>query len=120
MDRVVAVIEEEVDNRVNEKLTHILSHISKTYDIKLDRLLKDVAEVNHDTKRCMGVKHDGSRCTRFARISGYCNMHKDQRPKDPAPSPVKEVRHTHTLPPMFLAGCPACEKTRVEKIEFDV
>jgi Family of unknown function (DUF5763) len=118
--KITALINEEVNSRVNDQLTTIISHISKTYNINVDRLLKDVSEVKTDTTRCLGVKTDGSRCTRFARINGYCNMHKVQCPEKPQASPVKEVTHTHTLPPMFLAGCPACEKTRVQKIDFDL
>ena len=117
--KIAALINEEVNTRVNDQLTTILQHISKSYNINIDRLLKDVSEVKADTTRCLGLKHDGSRCTRFARKQGYCNIHFSQRPEHPV-SPVKEVTHTHTLPPMFLAGCPACEKTRAQKMDFDL
>jgi hypothetical protein len=29
-----------------------------------------------------------------------------------------EIRHTHTLPPLFLAGCPACEKTKENHMDI--
>ena len=118
--RVIAVINEEVDRQVNERLGQILKHIADRYDIMLERLMKDVSELEFTTERCLGLKGNGQRCTRFARFSGYCNIHKDQKPPSrPVPvSPATELKHTHSLPPLFLAGCPVCEKTKENRMEI--
>jgi len=118
--RVIAVINEEVDRIVNERLGQVLKHIADRYDIMLERLMKDVSELEFTSDRCLGLKGTGQRCTRFARVYGYCNMHKDQRPipRPPPAAPEIEIRHTHTLPPLFLAGCPACEKTKENHMDI--
>lgn len=116
----MSIINEEVDRTVNERLGQILKHIADRYDIMLERLMKDVSELEFTTDRCLGLKGNGQRCTRFARVYGYCNMHKDQKPP-PRPHHVAspmEIRHTHTLPPLFLSGCPACEKTRENHMDI--
>jgi hypothetical protein len=118
--RVIAIINEEVDRIVNERLGQVLKHIADRYDIMLERLMKDVSELEFTSDRCLGLKGTGQRCTRFARFGGYCNIHKDQKPV-PRPVPVApdvEIRHTHTLPPLFLAGCPACEKTKANRMDI--
>ena len=120
--RIVAIINEEVDRIVNERLGKVLEHISGRYDIMLERLMKDVWELEFTTDRCLGLKGNGQRCTRFARFCGYCNIHKDQKPAPrPPPTPVEvEVKHTHSLPPLFLAGCPACDKSKACASGFEI
>jgi hypothetical protein len=112
---IMQAVETEVDRQVSDRLSVILQHISKTYRISYERLMKETATLEVSTSRCLGLVGTGKRCTRHARFEGYCNLHKDQKPvmrmKEAqgvcvTPEPV----HTHTLPPFFLAGCPACEK----------
>ncbi len=116
--QIMAVIETEVNRRVSERLSNVVQHVAKTYRLPFEALMRDVAALEVKTDQCLGLVGKGTRCTRHARIDGYCKMHQDQKPRivmrpaDAAPSgPV----HTHSLPPMFLAGCPACEKVKAVK-----
>jgi hypothetical protein len=54
----------------------------------------------------------GPRCNRFGGANGYCKIHQGQAPvvRSLAPPVMTIVQHTHSLPPLFLAGCPACEQ----------
>jgi Family of unknown function (DUF5763) len=114
---IMQAIEAEVDRRVSDRLSAVLQHISKTYRISYERLMKETSTIEVGSCICLGFGVLGKRCTRPAKFEGYCNLHKDQKPivrmraevSDPdGASPVST--HTHTLPPFFLAGCPACEK----------
>jgi len=110
-------VEAEVDRRVSDRLSVVLQHISKTYRISYELLMKETATLEVSTRQCLGLLGSGKRCTRHARFEGYCKTHVDQKPvvrmrevcPEPEGSPPVSV-HTHTLPPLFLAGCPACEK----------
>jgi len=113
---IMQAVETEVDRRVSDRLAVVLAHISKTYRISYERLMKETATLEVKTGQCLGLIGSGKRCTRHARFDGYCKSHLDQKPivrmKD-GPSACSEPAgptHTHTLPPFFLAGCPACEK----------
>ena len=110
---IMQAVETEVDRRVSDRLAAILQHISKTYRISYERLMKETATLEVTTGQCLGLIGSGKRCTRHARFDGYCKSHQDQKPvvrmKEEATFLVGPV-HTHTLPPLFLAGCPACEK----------
>jgi len=113
--QVIEVIENEVNRRVSERLSNVVHHISKTYRLSYERIMKEVAGLEGTrTDQCLGLVGKGTRCTRHARIDGYCKTHQDQKPlvlmRAESPVPVSAIQHTHTLPPLFLAGCPACEK----------
>lgn len=114
----MAVIETEVNRRVSERLSNVVQHVSRTYRLPFEKLMKDVACMEVKTDQCLGLVGKGTRCTRHARIDGYCKTHQDQKPVI-AMRPVEEApqgaQHTHTLPPMYLAGCPACEKVKTVK-----
>jgi hypothetical protein len=112
---IMQAIETEVDRRVSDRLAVVLHHISKTYRISYERLMKETATLEVATGQCLGLIGSGKRCTRHARFEGYCKTHMDQKPivrmKETSDlSELTSVTHTHTLPPFFLAGCPACEK----------
>ena len=111
---IMQAVEAEVDRQVSDRLSAILQHISKTYRISYERLMKETATLEVSTVQCLGLIGSGKRCTRHARFEGYCKSHRDQKPimrmnDAPSTEPSGPV-HTHTLPPFFLAGCPACEK----------
>lgn len=111
---IMQAVEAEVDRQVSDRLSAILQHISKTYRISYERLMKETATLEVTTGQCLGLIGSGKRCTRHARFEGYCKSHRDQKPimrmnDTPSAEPSGPV-HTHTLPPFFLAGCPACEK----------
>jgi hypothetical protein len=112
---IMQAIEAEVDRRVSDRLSAVLQHISKTYRISYERLMKETSTIEVGSCICLGFGVLGKRCTRPAKFEGYCNLHKDQKPimrmkEEPVPVAPTGPTHTHTLPPFFLAGCPACEK----------
>jgi hypothetical protein len=112
---VMQAIDTEVDRRVSGRIEVILKHISKTYRISYERLMKETATLEVSTGQCLGLIGTGKRCTRHARFDGYCKSHLDQKPvvrmrEEPGLDSSGSITHTHSLPPMFLAGCPACEK----------
>lgn len=117
--QIMAIIENEVNRRVSERLSNVVLHVSKTYRIPFEKLMKDVAGLEVKTDQCLGLTGAGTRCTRHARIDGFCKMHQDQKPiiamRPEATTGEPAVQHTHTLPPMFLSGCPACEKVKTVK-----
>jgi len=114
---IMQAVDTEVDRRVSDRLSAVLQHISKTYRISYERLMKETATLEFKTGQCLGLIGSGKRCTRHARVDGYCKSHLDQKPvvrmraemSDPDGA-IPVATHTHTLPPFFLAGCPACEK----------
>jgi hypothetical protein len=118
--QIIEVIENEVNRRVSDRLSNVVQHISRTYRLSYERIMKEVAGLEGTrTDQCLGLVGKGTRCTRHARIDGYCKTHQDQKPmvlmraiESPvSPEELSTVtRHTHSLPPLFLAGCPACEK----------
>lgn len=117
--QIMTVIEAEVDRRVNSKLNEILKFMACKYDLNIERLMRDIAGIDANQTQCLGLIGKGSRCTRHARHHGYCNIHQGQAPRAVAPpSPSQEVVHTHTLPPLFLEGCPACEKMKKNRLNI--
>jgi hypothetical protein len=116
-------LEDEIESRVNERVTKILELISRNYKIKYSRLLSDVALMPTETPSscCCGVTKSGKRCQRSGKYDGYCKNHMTQKPDirmvtrsaSSKSSPPKVV-HTHTLPPLFMKGCPACETAKVK------
>jgi Family of unknown function (DUF5763) len=111
-------IEEEVNARVNARITQVLEIISRNYNIRYQRLLNDLATcsgVPSPSTTCCGTVKNGKRCQKPGKHDGYCKIHLKQKPdiREVTPPPQKEgVIHTHTLPPLFLAGCPACEASK--------
>jgi hypothetical protein len=110
-------IEEEITKRVHEKMTQFLEVISRNYSIRYQRLLSDLASMDSSPSSpngmCCGTVKSGKRCQRPGKYGGYCKMHEKQKP-DVRSSVVETNRkeHTHTLPPLFKSGCPACEESR--------
>lgn len=111
-------LEDEIETRVNERITKVLEIISHNYKIKYARLLSDLALVDSENKVCCGLTKTGKRCQRPAKNDGYCKNHTSQKPEvrkiAVARSPPK-LSHTHTLPPLFMKGCPACESNKCQK-----
>jgi hypothetical protein len=116
-------IEAEIELRVQERLTQVLEKISQTYDIRLDRLMKDIQTVQGSkSSTCCGLTKAKKRCTRPGKHDGYCKIHVSQKPdirRISAPLQIStQVDHTHTFPPMFLKGCPACENSTNLRKQF--
>lgn len=110
LGQIEGLIAEEVQRRVDETLTPLLEYISRTYDISFKQLMEDAGKVSSGkTHVCMGLsKKNKVRCKNRAKANGYCHMHQDQY-KAPKPR-ERELKHTHTLPPLYMAGCPVCDR----------
>lgn len=118
MEAIQAAIENEIERRIQERITHILEKISVTYDIRLERLLKDMSQqIGPNSTGCHGLTKTGKRCSRAGKFEGYCAIHKSQKPDVRKSCDIASptIKHTHTLPPLFLKGCPACENTTARK-----
>lgn len=135
LEALTRIFDEEVDKRVNEKLTKYVEYVSKNYDISMKLLLRDlqnIDELSTNTPKaketgtpgqCLGInKSSGRRCKFKSKHShGYCNKHLDQVPKKPVTVRKKAVTtgeiliHNHTIPPIFSKDCPACVKTNESK-----
>lgn len=111
-------LEAEIEARVNERITRVLEVISKNYKITYARLLNDLASIEKTSDgMCCGVTKAGKRCQRPGNYEGYCKNHKTQKPdvRSTKVSSPNRVTHTHTLPPLFMKGCPACESNKCAK-----
>jgi hypothetical protein len=117
-------LEQEIEARVHERITKVLAIISKNYKITYARLLSDLATIEKDSSPqnggcCCGVTKSGKRCQRPGKYDGYCKNHISQKPDirvtRSSSSPTPKVAHTHTLPPLFMKGCPACESNKCSK-----
>lgn len=111
-------LEAEIEMRVNERITKVLEVISKNYNIKYARLLNDLASIEKTSDGvCCGLTKGGKRCMRPGKYDGYCKNHLSQKPdvRVTKVSSPQKVSHTHTLPPLFMKGCPACESNKCIK-----
>lgn len=129
LEALTQLFEEEVDKKVNEKITKYVEYISKNYDISMRLLLRDLQNIDELTSntipstgvstpgQCLGInKSTGKRCKyKTKHPHGYCNKHAEQVPKKPISvinntKAVEIIEHNHTIPPMFSKDCPACNK----------
>lgn len=111
-------LEAEIEARVNQRITKVLEVISKNYKITYARLLNDLASIESTSNgTCCGVTKAGKRCQRPGTYEGYCKNHKTQKPdvRSTKVNSPDRVTHTHTLPPLFMKGCPACESNKCKK-----
>ncbi len=135
MEEIQALIEKEINRRVQEKLTTFIELVSKTYDISMKVLLRDLSKPSCGNAEpvgcgpiCMGVTANDKRCKFSATTHGYCKKHLYQRkPQVITTPPVVCQRvneHNHTIPPLFSPTCPACiksrEQTPKEKLLIDM
>ena len=124
-EAILKAIEDEITNQVNAKLSKYIEQVSRRHGISLKLLLEDVA-VLKDMKdaQCKGVVKGGTRCKRRGAHDGYCGWHRNQKkePKVIPPAAVENVvKHTHPVgKPMFLKGCPACERPNPQKLLIDM
>lgn len=115
-EAILKAIEEEINNQVNAKLSKYIERVSKRHGIPLKLLLEDVCVLKEmkDTQ-CKGVVKGGTRCKRRGAHGGYCGLHVIQKREtvrvcEPTPE-TEQVKHTHPVgKPLFLKGCPACER----------
>ena len=103
-ESIAKSIEEEVERRVNAKVSALLQYVSENYNISIKSLSKCV-----DVKVCMGITKSGKRCKNLPKCNGYCHVHQHMYVQRKHKSP-EILRHTHSLPPLHVKGCPVCEK----------
>ena len=123
MEEIEKLIEEEVERRVNARIEPLLQYIAEKWDISPAHVSKCVSEVSSiKVTTCLGrSKNTRKKCKNNAKENGYCHIHYDQAPKKKEPSKTIELIHTHTLPPFFLKGCPACDnRNRFRDVELEL
>lgn len=115
-EAILKAIEDEIAAQVNAKLSKYIERVSRRHGIPLKLLLED-AVILKDVKdtQCKGVVKGGTRCKRRGAHDGYCGWHLNQKKSERIVTPEKPlenvVKHTHPIgKPMFLKGCPACER----------
>lgn len=117
MDQIEQLIEEEIQRR----LEPLLRSISVEFEISYETLIRVIPEkFVEGSSTCMGVsKKTNKRCKKAPMKNGFCSLHQEQVPLKK--SMTETIKHTHSLPPFFLKGCPACEernKFRDEEISI--
>ena len=129
--QIAKLIEEEVERRLEERLTKVLEHISKTYDVSMKQLLKDTSTLKVDDKTCMGLTSKKTRCKLKQHQHGYCKHHQDQRPRQIRQTQSTEAlaamtltdmksQHTHPSTVLWQDGCPGCKKKPVKPLMIDL
>lgn len=118
MERIQEVFEAEVNLRVERRLTGYVEYISKTYNISLELLLKDLkkSKDSNSVPQCIGLNKQGQRCKFNAKTDGYCGHH--SKKCQPCRPQIEEVKHNHSIPPFFSDNCPACKQHKRETQEF--
>lgn len=107
---IARTIEEEVERRVNDKITHLLQYMAEEYDIPLKKLARLMEKNEVKITQCIALTKNGKRCKNPPKKNGYCGLHQAMHHEVKYKSPEFKAQHTHTLPPLYLKGCPACEK----------
>ena len=121
MDKIEQLINEEVERRLTEKMTVYLTMISKNFNIPMSIMLRYLSTSSSNVSTatpvksggCLGVKSNGTRCSRNGKHGGYCGHHVTQREKNAkAVQHIAPSGHTHSVPPLYKKGCPECEKNK--------
>lgn len=124
--QIAKLIEDEVERRLEERLTKVLEHISKTYDVSMKQLLKDTSTLKVDDKTCMGLTSKKTRCKLKQHQHGYCKHHQDQRPRQIQQSvsvsdmSAVKSQHNHAGSILWKDGCPGCKKKPVKPLMIDI
>jgi len=121
LEKLQAIVDDEVKKQLM-KYAHV---ISKRHDISLKLLLQDIGvdaeqqeEVSKKAGQCLGITAKMTQCKTNGKHGGYCMRHQDQKKEKKKPimtnAVVDKNPHIgHTMKEcLFLAGCPACEKSR--------
>jgi len=132
--QIFLAVDQEVKKQVEAKLTKYAEYISKRHDISLRLLIEDIRNMNEEPQKssesisgnqCIGICSSGRRCKRSGGKTGYCPNHISQKKPVIKTTSIENlcrpvVRHTHSLPPLFLAGCPACERAGSGKLLIEM
>ena len=82
--QILELIEEEVVRRVGLRMTAALDVIARTYDIPIERLVKDT--VGLECNFCCGILKSRKRCLKQPQPNGFCKFHQNQVPAPQAPT----------------------------------
>ena len=120
-------LQELIESEVQKQISRYAQIISKKHDISLKLLLQDIPKLGSEDQeevdiepgkkgQCLGITSSKKRCKFSGKHSGYCSRHQDQKKvikkvESNCDFTTKHVGHTIT-DCLFLAGCPACEKTK--------
>lgn len=122
-EQIITLINKEVEKRVNERVTKFIEYVSRTYDVSHQLLTRDFQNGVESCEAvppedmcqpCKGLTAKGKRCFFSGKFNGYCKKHRPLESQ--RPHVVKRVesenaiRHTHSIPPLFQEGCPACQR----------
>lgn len=132
--QIFQAVEQEVKKQVEARLTKYAEYISKRHDISLGLLIEDIRNMHEDPQKfeeptngnqCMGVRSGGKRCKRPGGKNGYCAWHIGQKKPVIKTTSTENfcrpvIQHTHSLPPLFMAGCPACERSEPQKLLIEM
>jgi len=88
-NQITEMIEEEVNRRVAVRLNKSFEVISKLYNIPIDRLIEDTADV--ECRFCKGQLKSKARCLKEPKANGYCNFHQKQAPQTPVIQTSKQT-----------------------------
>jgi hypothetical protein len=126
-------LQELVESEVKKELMRYAQVISKKHDISLKLLLQDIHTKEDGVSKttgggqCLGVTAKKTQCTFSGKNGGYCTKHISQKKAvkvvDTVVETEKNLHIGHTMKEcMFLAGCPACEKTkqRTQNLLIDI
>ena len=111
-EKVVKLMDEEFEERINVVVNEYAEKISKKHGISLDLLLKDIPKC-YTTTICKGTKNSGQRCNFKAVASGngYCRHHALQGQRICQRVFSSSSIHNHGADKMFVKGCPGCESS---------
>jgi hypothetical protein len=125
--QIAKLIEQEVERRLEERITKVLEHISKTYDVSMKQLLRDTSTLKVDDKTCLGLTSKKTRCKLKQHQNGYCKHHQDQRPRQIQQSQsVSDMttsvksQHNHPSSILWKDGCPGCKKKPVKPLMIEI
>jgi hypothetical protein len=126
--QIAKLIEDEVERRLQEKLTKVLEHISKTYDVSMKQLLKDTSTLKVTDNTCMGLTSKKQRCRLKQHEHGFCRIHQNQRPiqrpmqHTSSVSDMSSVKSQHNHPGSILwqDGCPGCRKKSPRPLMIEI
>ncbi|AUT19161.1 hypothetical protein DSLPV1_190 [Dishui lake phycodnavirus 1] len=116
LNQVAQLITDQVDIKVEKKLSVYIDMISRKHGISRSELYKDLNAILEKEPLCQGLKKDGTRCKHKATSNGYCYKHYEQRR---CTTPVMlQSAHSHSPEIPFDATCPACVADKQRQTRF--
>jgi hypothetical protein len=110
-DRLIELIDEDLNQRLNLIMNDYVTIISKKHGIPMELLLRDVPTTS-SISLCRGIKSNGQRCTFNGQYDGYCKHHQHQGKKIQQRNLPSLNKHTHGAEIMFSKDCPECVKSK--------